>query len=326
MKIAVTGANGHVGANLCRTLIAEGHQVKAMVHHQKNSLQDLDLELVQGDLKDKASLRKLFKDCEVAYHLAAFISIAGHRDKLLETNVTGTSNLLEVLKENGVRRLVHFSSIHVLSHTPLNKSMDETRPLVEESPMWYEITKSRGERMVNEAVKNGLDAVIVNPCAIVGPHDYRPSLVGQVLIRLYNGTLPALVPGGYNWVDVRDVVKGAISAMEMGRKGERYILSGHYASVKDLALTLEKVSGKKITRFKIPTFMAQVGVPFISAYAKITRQDPLYTFDSLRTLNGVNTMISNEKAARELGYRPRSLEITLRDTIEWFKMNGYLKD
>jgi dihydroflavonol-4-reductase len=326
MKIAVTGANGHVGANLCRTLIAEGHQVRAMVHHQKNALQGLDLELVQGDLKDKTSLRKLLKDCEVAYHLAALISIAGKRDKLLDTNVTGTSNLLEVLKENGVRRLLHFSSIHVLSHAPLDKPMDESRPLVEESPMWYEITKSRGERMVSEAVKNGLDAVIVNPCAIVGPHDYKPSLVGQVLIRLYNGTLPALVPGGYNWVDVRDVVKGAISAMEKGRKGERYILSGHYASVKDLALKLEQVSGRKITRFEIPTIMAKVGVPFISAYAKLTRQEPLYTFDSLRTLNSINTMISNDKAARELGYQPRSLEITLRDTIDWFKMNGYLKN
>jgi dihydroflavonol-4-reductase len=325
MKIAVTGANGHVGANLCRTLLAEGHQVKALIHHQKNSIEHLDVEIVPGSLHNKDSLRKLFNECEVVFHLAAIISIDGEKEKLIETNVQGTLNLLDVMRENGVRRLIHFSSIHALSHFPLNEPMNETRPLVESSPMWYEITKSRGEKMVREAIAQGLDAVIINPTAIVGPNDYKPSLVGQVLIRLYNGTLPALVPGGYNWVDVRDIVQGAVSAMENGRKGESYILSGHYMSVIELALLLEKVTGKRITHFQVPTILAKVGVPFIKAYAKITHQDPLYTFESLKTLVEVNQNIIHDKASRDLGYNPRSLEHTIRDTIDWFKANNYLR-
>ena len=324
MKIAVTGASGHVGANLCRKLIAEGHQVKALVHKNQNAIQGLDLEIVSGSLQDKESLRTLFKDCEAAFHLAAIISISGKKQELIDTNVQGTNNLLDVIRENGVRRLVHFSSIHALSHFPLDKPMDETRPLVEESPMYYEITKSRGEGLVRRAVEQGLDAVIINPTAIVGPFDFKPSLVGQVLIKMYKGTLPALVPGGYNWVDVRDIVQGAISALEHGRKGERYILSGHWMDVKDLALLVEKVTHKKVTKFKVPMFLAKAGVPFIKAYAKATSQEPLYTYDSLRTLKEVNKAISHDKAGNELGYRPRNLEQTIKDTVDWYKSNGFL--
>jgi len=325
MKIAVTGANGHVGANLCRSLIAEGHQVRALVHNNSYALKGLNIELVQGSLRNQDSLRELCKGAEVVFHLAAMISIDGQKDKLLEVNVDGTRNLIKVIKENGVRRLIHFSSIHALSHYPYNEPMDETRPLVTEGPTWYEITKSKAEQMVLEATTSGLDAVVINPTAIVGPNDFKPSLVGTVLIRLYENSLPALVPGGYDWVDVRDVVKGAISAMESGKKGERYILSGKWISVKELALLVEKVTGNHVTKLMIPTAVAKIGVPFIKAYAKIAGQEPLYTFESLRTLREVNTMISHSKAQMELGYNPRNFEITVRDTMEWFKIQGYLK-
>jgi len=124
---------------------------------------------------------------------------------------------------------------------------------------------------------------------------------------------------------VRDVVNGAIAAMDKGRKGERYILSGKWVSVRDLALLVEKVTGQRVNKFMIPTFVAKIGVPFIKAYAKIARQEPLYTFESLRTLLEVNTMISHKKAHDDLGYNPRDFEVTVRDTMDWFRLNGYLK-
>jgi len=325
MKIAVTGANGHVGANLCRSLLAEGHQVKALVHQNINSLNGLDLEIIKGSLGDLNSLRNLCKGAEIVCHLAAMISIDGQKNKLLEVNVEGTKNLIKVIQENGVRRLIHFSSIHALSHFPLDQPMDEKRPLVMEGPTWYEITKSKAEKIVMDATKNGLDAVVINPTAVIGPYDFKPSLVGTVLIRLYNKSLPALVPGGYNWVDVRDIVRGVISAIDKGRKGERYILGGKWVSVLDLATILENVTGKKVIKFMIPTQVAKIGVPFIKIYAKITGQEPLYTFESLRTLRDVNKMISYEKATAELGYSSRDFEVTIRDTVEWFKLHGNIK-
>jgi dihydroflavonol-4-reductase len=325
MKIAVTGANGHVGANLCRTLLAEGHQVKALVHQHQDALKGLDIELIHGSVNDQEALRKLFKGAEIVFHLAALISIDGQKNKLLEVNFEGTRNLINTIKENGVRRLIHFSSIHSLKHSPFNEPMDETRPLMVEGPTWYEVTKARAEKFVLESTKEGLDAVIINPTAIVGPNDFKPSLVGTVLIRLYKNSLPALVPGGYNWVDVRDIVQGAVSAMDNGRKGERYILGGKWVSVRDLAMTVEKVTGKKINKLTIPTSVAMIGVPFIKAYAKIARQEPLYTGESLRTLVEVNKKISCLKAETELGYKSRDLEITVRDTLAWFHQNGHLK-
>jgi dihydroflavonol-4-reductase len=325
MKIAVTGANGHIGANLCRSLLAEGHQVKALVHHNANSLKGLNLEIVHGSLGDLNALRSLCKDTEIVFHLAAMISIDGQKNKLLEVNVEGTKNLIKVIQENGVRRLIHFSSIHALSHFPLDQPMDETRPLVMEGPTWYEITKSKAEKIVLDATKKGLDAVVINPTAVVGPNDFKPSLVGTVLIRLYNKSLPALVPGGYNWVDVRDIVQGAIAAMDNARRGERYILGGKWVSVLDLAAIVSKVMGVRVNKFMIPTQVAKIGVPFIKAYAKITKQEPLYTFESLRTLRDVNKMISYEKASTELGYSSRDFEITIRDTMDWYKLNGYIK-
>ena len=325
MKIAVTGANGHVGANLCRSLIAEGHQVKALVHKNKDAIDGLNLELVHGSINDPEALRKLFKDVEIVFHLAAIISIDGQKDKLLEVNYEGTRTLINTIKENGVKRLIHFSSIHALKHFPFNETMDESRPLMTDGPTWYEITKSRADKMVMEAGQDGLDAIVINPTAIVGPYDFKPSLVGTVLIRLYNNSLPALVPGGYNWVDVRDIVHGAISAMNSGRKGERYILGGKWVSVRDLAITVEKITGKKVNKFTVPTALAMVGVPFIKAYAKITNQEPLYTGESLTTLVEVNKKISCRKAESELGYKSRDLEITVKDTIDWFRNNGYVK-
>jgi dihydroflavonol-4-reductase len=190
--------------------------------------------------------------------------------------------------------------------------------------MWYEITKARAEKMVLEETANGLDAVVINPTAIIGPNDFKPSLVGTFLIRLYKNSLPALVPGGYNWVDVRDVVQGAIAAVEKGRKGERYILGGKWVSVKDLALLVENATHKKVNKFMAPMRLAKIGVPFIKAYASVTKQEPLYTFESLRTLMEVNTRISNQKAMTELGYNPRDIEVTVRDTLSWFRDNGYI--
>jgi dihydroflavonol-4-reductase len=324
MKIAVTGANGHVGGNLCRALLHQGHQVKALVHKDDSSIRDLNVERIKGDLADPSSLVILCKDAEVVFHLAALISVGGNRKALELTNVTGTRNLIDAMLKSKVSRLVHFSSIHALEHNPVDQPMDETRPLVTKALMMYESTKAKGDLLVQESIAKGLDAVILNPTAILGPYDYKPSLVGQVLLRLYKGTLPALVPGGYDWVDVRDIVQAAISAMTKGKTGERYILSGQWLSVGELARSLEEVTNKEIVKLTIPTSVARIGVPFIKIYSMISGQHPLYTFQSLDVLMNGNRMIINDKARRELDFSPRPIKETLADSIEWFRMNGYL--
>ena len=245
MKAAVTGASGHVGANLIRVLLARGDSVRALVHRDRRALSGLPIETAMGDVRDPASLEQAFAGAEVVYHAAGYISlVSGEWSRLHAVNVVGTRNVVEACLRCGVRRLVHFSSIHAMDLNPERAQIDESTPLVAEGGVPpYSLSKAEGEREVQEGIANGLDAVILNPTAILGPHDYAPSHQGEVLLALARRMLPALVEGGFDWVDARDVAKGALSAAVRGTAGARYILSGHWVSVRELARLVGSITG-----------------------------------------------------------------------------------
>lgn len=326
MKVAVTGASGHIGINLCKELVHHGHSLKALVHKNTESLRDIPLEPVQGDLKDPASLAALVHDTDIVYHLGAIISIRGNRrGELFETNVEGTRRICEAAQKASVKRFIHFSSIHALLHRPYNQVLDENRPLAVADKMSYSRSKAKAEEIVLNAAEKGLDAVILSPTAVIGPFDYAPSLMGRALILLALGRLPALVPGGYDWVDVRDVVKTSIAAIKKGKKGQRYLLSGHWVTLKQISVLVSQLIGFRPKKFACPNWLAQIGLPFISLYCSIYEKKPLYTRDSLYTLRTSHKNISHTKATQELGYNPRPFEETLRDTLEWFQNQGLLR-
>ncbi|MCX6250714.1 MAG: NAD-dependent epimerase/dehydratase family protein [Bacteroidetes bacterium] len=323
MKIAVTGANGHVGVNLCDALINNGHFVRALSHKKDNGLKHIKAEIVTGDLLNKDSIRNFIDGSDIVFHLAAKISIRGDADgSVRKINVEGTKNILELSRESRVQRFIHFSSIHAFHHGPNDELLDENTPLVGEDAFSYDRSKADGEKIVNEAVKDGFNAVILSPTAIIGPMDYEPSLMGKALLQLYHNQIPSLVPGGYNWVDVRDVVNAAISAIDRGRTGEKYLLGGHYHNLREVASIIYKQTGKKIVQIVSPFWLAKVGLPFITAYSMLTKVDPLYTAESLKILEKSNKKISNLKARSELDFNPRPLEETIRDIFQWFKETG----
>ena len=323
MKIALTGASGHIGANLCRELLAGNHKLRVLANRFTTSLEGLDLELVKGDLLNLTSLRELADGAEVFIHLAASISINGDQH-VLDTNVVGTKNVLDVVRDCQIRRLVHFSSIHALVHQPLDQPLDEERPLAVSDHIIYNQSKALAEELVLHAVESGLDAVIINPTSVMGPNDFKPSLVGQAIIQLYKGKIPALIPGGYDWVDVRDVTTGTISAIENGRAGQSYLLSGHYKTLQELYEQISWVKGKGKKLPVIPFWLAEVGIPFLKAWARITRNKPLYTRESVEILKTSHSGITSRKAREELGYESRPFQDTLRDTLTWFGENNYL--
>jgi dihydroflavonol-4-reductase len=323
--IVVTGAAGHVGANLVRALVAQGRPVRAIVHLDRQALEGLAIEVATADIRDPDSLRQAFKGAEVVYHLAARISISGDPWSLLEAiNIIGTRNVVEACLSCGVRRLVHFSSIHTLTDTANNSPVDEASPLVESRRYPpYDRSKAAAESEVRRGIARGLDAVIISPTAIIGPYDYRPSHFGEALLRLANGHLPALVGGGFDWVDARDVVQGAMRAEEKAPSGAKYILSGHWVSLRDLAKMTEALTGVKAPRSVCPIWLARVGAPFISAFDRLARRRPLYTSASLKALES-HRYISHQKATRELDYHPRPFRETLVDTLKWFEAAGRL--
>jgi dihydroflavonol-4-reductase len=326
MKVAITGANGHIGANLIRKLLKRGDVVSVLYHHNNTAFKDLEIKTVKGDLGDPASLVKLFEGTEIVYHLAAQISIGNFTlEQLIKINFEGTENVINACNKAGVKRMVHFSSIHAYKHEPLDVPLNENNPLNLESKLGYERTKALAEELVLRKAQEGkLEIVVVNPTAVIGPYDFGPSYLGQLFIRLYKGRIPALIPGGYDWVDARDVAEGAIAAALHGEKGEKYILSGNWLSLKALTELSGKACNKDLRKPVIPYFLGRAGLPFIQGWAKLKKEHPLYTRESLQILQSGNRNIQCNKAIETLGYNPRPLELTLKDTFDWFKQNGYI--
>jgi dihydroflavonol-4-reductase len=326
MTVVVTGASGHIGINLVRALVAEKRAVRAMVHINHQNMEDLGAEIVQGNVSDAESLTRAFEGAEVVYHLAGMISIVNNEWPMVEKiNVQGTRNVIEACRRNGVKRLVHFSSIHALQQEPLDVPVDESRPLVEgRSHPPYDRSKAAGQREVREAAAEELNTVIINPTGVFGPYDYQPSFFGAALISMANGRIPALINGGFDWVDARDVAQGAMSAEKKAPAGSEYLLSGNWVSMQDIAVVMKEISNASITGFVCPMPIADFGAPFATVYSLIFKKRPLFTNVSLHALKS-NHNISHEKATRELGYQPRPFKETLTDTLKWFEKNGNLK-
>lgn len=299
--------------------------MRALVHEHSQSLQGLDIEIVRGDVCDIDSLSRAFAGAEVIYHLAARISISMDDWRPLErVNVIGTRNVIEACLRSGVRRLIHFSSIHALVQEPLDVRVDESRPWAEFDSTPYARSKALGCKEILLGFPRGLDAVILSPTAIVGPHDYQLSHFGEALLSLARGKLPALVTSGFDWVDVRDVVECAIRAEEQAPAYAHYLLSGHWVPLREVATLVAEITGVPAPRTVLPLWLVRLGVPISTAISRIAGKRPLYTAGSIKALHS-NRRISHDKATRDLGYRPRPFRETIIDTLRWFEETGQLK-
>ncbi|MGA2478365.1 MAG: NAD-dependent epimerase/dehydratase family protein [Spirochaetia bacterium] len=325
MKAVITGATGHVGVNLAKVLLSQGHQVRAVVRKDVRGLEGLDVEKFSADVRDAESLFRAFEGRDVVFHAAAQISItAFDRSDVLAINLQGTRNVLSAFRGSGARRLVHFSSIEALSPRPLDVTLDEERPFVSNgdgSP--YARSKAQAEAEVRSAAAGGLDVVIINPTAIIGPNDWKPSLLGSAVIAMAKGSYPMLIEGGFDWVDVRDIAEAAVCAAETARAGSRYIIGGRWASMAELAELVCAVSGARPPRMMCPFPIAQAWAPISTAFCRVAGRAPLFTSYTLKVLRG-NKSVSHARAERELGYHPRELAQSVRDTCFWFQEKGLL--
>jgi dihydroflavonol-4-reductase len=320
----VTGATGHLGAALVRALLDEGRRVRAVNRQPGVSLAGLDVEFAAADVLDIEALHRAFSGADVVYHLAGRISIAGDPDgQVRATNVDGVRNSSRAALDAGVRRFVHCSSIHafdlwgdgVITETTPRARADDLPP--------YDRSKAAGELEVRAAVARGLDAVITNPTGVIGPFDFAPSRMGAVFLALARRRLPALVAGGFDWVDVRDVAAGLIAAEQRGRTGENYLLGGRRLSVRDLARLAADATGVREPRAVVPLSIATATAPAGLWWAWWRGTQPLFTPESLRTL-AADPIVSSAKAGRELGYTIRPTRETVADLYDWFRSAGML--
>lgn len=326
--IVVTGATGHVGNVLLRRLVDEGATgLRALVRPGRSlaALAGLDVEPVEGDVLDHDSLLRAFRGAEVVYHAAGIVSIqSGGYDRLRETNVGGTRNVLTACREAGVSRLVYTSSVHAFVKPPQGTGLTEAAAIDPGRVHGtYDRTKAEATRLVLAAAATGLDAVVVHPSGIVGPCDFRPSDTGAVIMACARGRLHAYVNGAYDFVDVRDVAQGLMAAAAKGRRGESYLLTGHEVSVTDFLHAVAQFTGTPAPRVRLPLGFTRAVSFLIPAYYRIARERPLFTTYSLDVISS-NCCMSHEKAERELGFSPRAFRDTIADTVHWFRERGML--
>ncbi|WP_054811753.1 NAD-dependent epimerase/dehydratase family protein [Nocardia arizonensis] len=319
MKVAVTGAAGYLGTNLLPLLVDRGHEVVAVDRIVPDGAAQPNVTWVSGDVLDPVSMRAALADAEIVYHLVAVITLAEQNDLAWRVNTEGVRVVAQVARELGARRLVHASSIHAFDQYTCGGRIDETsaRSTDPKLPV-YDRSKWAGEVALRAVIEDGLDAVLCNPTGVFGPVDFGTPLsrINRTLRDAAAGRVPAMIGGGFDLVDVRDVAEGLILAGERGRTGENYLLGGSMISMLDLCRLAAKHGGARGPKFSISPKLVGGLIPVLAPIGRMLGTD-IVSKAALGALVSA-PIVDHGKAERELGYQPRPTDETVRDLVRFF--------
>lgn len=319
MLVGVTGASGHLGNVVCRVLLERGYAVRVLHRKDVRSFEHLSVERVVGDVLDLQAVDTFVKGCDYVIHAAAIISIHGDPTGIVfKTNTEGPVNIAEACIRHRVKRMIHVSSTHAVMELPFETPFDETRPYKQKGAYAYDFSKSTGEQRMLTYYRSGkLDGLVVRPSSVIGPFDFRPSEIGKALLDFYNQKIPVLPPGGYNFIDVRDISASIVTALEKGRCGEIYLLAGTYYKMKDFAQVVHEVTGKKVPKHVMPFWFLKMLLPFVKVYGKLKKANPVFTIEAITALKYGHPNMVSDKAKKELGHVCRPLNETIADFYAW---------
>ncbi|MGQ3012817.1 MAG: NAD-dependent epimerase/dehydratase family protein [Flavobacteriales bacterium] len=326
-KVAITGAGGHIGMAIMEELDRRKIAYKVLIRSNEEFFRARGTEFVRGSINDPQTVAELLDGCDALIHCAALISINGDKHGLVhKTNVEGVRTIMQAALDKKLRRVLHISSIHAYNPYPRHEALDEQRDFVNDRAFAYDRSKRDGQRVVQEFVAKGLPAIILNPTSVIGPPELKLSLQGKAIRDIYLGRIPAIFRGGFDWVDVRDVVTAICNALNMGKVGESYLLSGTYHSLKEIVQMVSDIKGRRIRTLTVPAWTAKAGLPFVALQSKISGRPPLYTMESIEILQHSNMRVNNNKARKDLLFNPRTCPETLRDLVAHLKELGEIKN
>lgn len=333
MVYLVTGAAGHLGNTIVQALTQRGETVWALALPSEVNAPQLAkaARVFAGNVCQPETLEPCFQLGEeeqlTVIHCAGIVTIASKYQQIVyDVNVSGTRNIVELCLKHAVHKLVYVSSVHALPELPKGETSREIAHFDPKAVIGlYAQTKAEATQIVLDAAAQGLNASVVHPSGICGPYDYGHGHLTQLVTDYYLHRLTAGLDGGFDFVDVRDVADAILSCCERGRAGECYLLTNEYHSIAEIFEMLHQITGHKRIKTILPLGFVKLVAPLAETYYKLRRQTPLFTAYSIYTLE-TNAAFSHEKATRELGFAPRPLQDTLRDTVNWLKEQGRLPD
>ncbi len=329
VKAFLTGATGFVGGHLLDELLASGARVRCFVR-DRSKLRvpgGAAVEIVEGDLRDPATLAGALDGCDVAYHCAADYRLyARHPEELYQSNVEGTRHILAEASRAGVGRVVYTSSVGALGLEPDGSPATEETPVtLDDMVGHYKRSKFLAERVADEWVAKGLPLVIVNPSTPVGEADVKPTATGRIILDFLKGKVPVFVDTGLNLVDVRDVAVGHRLAAERGRVGRRYILGCRNMTLEEIYRSLADLSGRPAPTLRVPHALPLVVGAIDTALSRLLGREPRVPLESVR-LARHKMYFSAERAVRELGLPQTPVDEALGRAVRWFRDNGYVEE
>ncbi len=328
-RVLVTGASGFVGSAVARALLAAGHEVRALVRptSPRGNLDGLPLDVVEGDMRDPASVRAALDGVGHLFHVAADYRLwAPDANEIVRANLEGTRTVMEAALAVGVERVVYTSSVATLKARLDGTAVDETAPQNPERAIGaYKRSKTLAERLVEQLVaERGLPAVIVLPSTPIGPRDIKPTPTGRIIVEAANGRMPAYIDTGLNLVHVDDVAAGHLAAWTRGVAGDRYILGGQDVDLGTMLADIARLVGRKPPRVTLPRQAIFPIAYAAEAVARVTGREPFATVDALRMAK-YKMFFSSAKAEAALGYRARPYSEALADAVAWFHGAGSIR-
>ena len=326
-KILVTGADGLLGSNLVRELLARQDEVRVFLqpNRQVDTLEGLPLERVYGDIREPVDVLQAMQGCQSVVHVAALTDVWPSRGpKYWSINLEGTRQVVAAALKTGIRRLVHVGSAASFLYGSKEIPGTEAR-LNLRSPygLDYIDSKTAAQTLVLEAVKEkGLPAVVVNPTFMIGPYDSKPSS-GAMLLAVYRQQVPAFSPGGKNWAAVKDVAIGTANALHLGRLGECYIMGGQNLSYREAMTIIAETLGVPAPRLTMPAFAVKAAGVLGSGLSTLTQSPPKVSYAMARVACDGH-YFSPAKAQAELALPQTPLSVAVEEAMSWFKAHGYV--